>query len=165
MHWLARHRLILLALIVAFWTALMSLAQIFPQAPFLSAIWNGERSFSDLFRRACRKTAVHPELVFGGIDQQSMQLDAVGHEEAAGNRALELMMQRPYPWSREVSAILLDKLFAAGARLVIFDIVYGAATDGDEAFRAALDKYRDRVVRSEERRVGKECRSRWSPYH
>lgn len=146
MHWLARHRLILLALIVAFWTALMSLAQIFPQAPFLSAIWNGERSFSDLLRRDGRKTAVHPELVFVGIDQQSMQLDAVGHEEAAGNRALELMMQRPYPWSREVSAILLDKLFAAGARLVIFDIVYGAATDGDEAFRAALDKYRDRVV-------------------
>ena len=23
----------------------------------------------------------------------------------------------------------------------------------------------DKVVRSEERRVGKECRSRWSPYH
>ena len=23
----------------------------------------------------------------------------------------------------------------------------------------------DRVYRSEERRVGKECRSRWSPYH
>ena len=23
----------------------------------------------------------------------------------------------------------------------------------------------DRAVRSEERRVGKECRSRWSPYH
>src|SRR3712207_7294465 len=25
--------------------------------------------------------------------------------------------------------------------------------------------YRDGVNRSEERRVGKECRSRWSPYH
>jgi len=24
---------------------------------------------------------------------------------------------------------------------------------------------KDRFVRSEERRVGKECRSRWSPYH
>ena len=23
----------------------------------------------------------------------------------------------------------------------------------------------DKVLRSEERRVGKECRSRWSPYH
>src|SRR2546425_3726407 len=29
-----------------------------------------------------------------------------------------------------------------------------------------LHRYRDRVIeRSEERRVGKECRSRWSPYH
>src|SRR3989441_12387370 len=26
-------------------------------------------------------------------------------------------------------------------------------------------KHEDTVVRSEERRVGKECRSRWSPYH
>src|SRR3712207_7605386 len=25
--------------------------------------------------------------------------------------------------------------------------------------------YRARIFRSEERRVGKECRSRWSPYH
>ena len=25
--------------------------------------------------------------------------------------------------------------------------------------------YMEHVVRSEERRVGKECRSRWSPYH
>ena len=25
--------------------------------------------------------------------------------------------------------------------------------------------YRKNMVRSEERRVGKECRSRWSPYH
>ena len=25
--------------------------------------------------------------------------------------------------------------------------------------------YRDELTRSEERRVGKECRSRWSPYH
>ena len=24
---------------------------------------------------------------------------------------------------------------------------------------------RDQIIRSEERRVGKECRSRWSPYH
>src|ERR1039458_3379076 len=27
------------------------------------------------------------------------------------------------------------------------------------------EKYRLAVARSEERRVGKECRSRWSPYH
>ena len=28
-----------------------------------------------------------------------------------------------------------------------------------------LNKGRKRITRSEERRVGKECRSRWSPYH
>ena len=31
--------------------------------------------------------------------------------------------------------------------------------------RGTLDHLRFEVVRSEERRVGKECRSRWSPYH
>ena len=32
---------------------------------------------------------------------------------------------------------------------------------------ALLDKCEDpeKMIRSEERRVGKECRSRWSPYH
>ena len=28
-----------------------------------------------------------------------------------------------------------------------------------------LLKFKDDCTRSEERRVGKECRSRWSPYH
>ena len=31
-------------------------------------------------------------------------------------------------------------------------------------FNALLDKG-SKIIRSEERRVGKECRSRWSPYH
>ena len=29
----------------------------------------------------------------------------------------------------------------------------------------AYNIYKDKSLRSEERRVGKECRSRWSPYH
>src|ERR1041385_824692 len=33
---------------------------------------------------------------------------------------------------------------------------------GDSSFY--LSQYRDEIARSEERRVGKECRSRWSPY-
>src|SRR5574337_479731 len=38
----------------------------------------------------------------------------------------------------------------------------------DDPFRTAdalLKKIQSKVIRSEERRVGKECRSRWSPYH
>src|SRR5256885_6592557 len=48
-----------------------------------------------------------------------------------------------------------------------------AADGGDEVFRDAAEAesaHEDRgavvdFLRSEERRVGKECRSRWSPYH
>ena len=35
----------------------------------------------------------------------------------------------------------------------------------DEVKRALLEADVNFRVRSEERRVGKECRSRWSPYH
>ena len=34
-----------------------------------------------------------------------------------------------------------------------------------EARRIVKEIYQNTASRSEERRVGKECRSRWSPYH
>src|ERR1022692_4997483 len=34
-----------------------------------------------------------------------------------------------------------------------------------QASRVPHTGFRSRILRSEERRVGKECRSRWSPYH
>ena len=38
--------------------------------------------------------------------------------------------------------------------------------DGEPLYYGVFtDRYTDETVRSEERRVGKECRSRWSPYH
>jgi len=67
-------------------------------------------------------------------------------EEIAGNRAFQLMTERPFPWSREVWALLLDRLFGAGARLVIFDFLLNPPNDGDPAFHAALDRYHDKVV-------------------
>jgi len=42
-------------------------------------------------------------------------------------------------------------------------IVTGDPGDSFNARQPILDYIGDRVVRSEERRVGKECRSRWSP--
>ena len=35
----------------------------------------------------------------------------------------------------------------------------------EDLFAAILSKGLAQQLRSEERRVGKECRSRWSPYH
>src|SRR2546429_9182908 len=34
-----------------------------------------------------------------------------------------------------------------------------------EMLAETIRKHQSRAIRSEERRVGKECRSRWSPYH
>ncbi len=146
MHWLGRHRLWILAAICSFWTGLILLAHAFPTVPFLFSPWSGEQNFEDMLRHEGRKTPARPDFVFVGIDQDSLLLTAVGEDEIVGNRGLELMKERPYPWSREVWALLLDKLFAAGARLVMFDLIFNPPNDGDAAFHAALEKYHDRVV-------------------
>ena len=44
-----------------------------------------------------------------------------------------------------------------------FDV--DTADTGEACLEKANGAAYDVIVRSEERRVGKECRSRWSPYH
>src|SRR5215471_13565886 len=146
MHWSGRARLLVLTLICLFWTGLIFLGYFFPIVPFISAPWRAEQSFEDLLRREGRKTTPPRDFVFLGIDQSSLELPLPTAEELAGTRALQLMTERPFPWSREVWALLLDKLFAAGARVVMFDLVFDPPNDGDPAFHAALDRYRDKVV-------------------
>src|SRR5690349_22223969 len=68
-------------------------------------------------------------------------------------------------WSSDVCSSDLDFQAALGVEV--------AALPPDEVIRAILRAPVDllfnggigTVVRSEERRVGKECRSRWSPHH
>src|SRR5438132_1546698 len=146
MEWLGRRRLLVLALICFFWTGLIFLAHFFPAVPFLSAPWRGEQNFEDLLRREGRKTPEPKDFVFLGLDQSTLVLPPLTAEEVAGSRAFQLMTARPFPWSREVWALMLDRLFSAGARLVIFDLLFNPPNDGDPAFHAALDRYRDKVV-------------------
>src|SRR3712207_9308417 len=56
------------------------------------------------------------------------------------------------------------------ARVVAFVQAFGHHDDIGGAVpgsmpSAATSVYEEGLMRSEERRVGKECRSRWSPYH
>ncbi len=148
MQWFSRARLLILMLICLFWTGLIFVGHFFPTAPFVSVPWRGEQSFEDLLRREGRKTTPPRDFVFLGIDQSTLQLPPLTPEELAGSRGLQLLSERPYPWSRELWVLLLDRLFAGGARLVMFDLVFNNPNDGDLAFHAALDRYRDKVVLS-----------------
>jgi adenylate cyclase len=115
-----------------------------PALPVLSQVWGHEQRLQDWLHRTGRRTAAHPELVFVGLSTKSLATPEAA--KAAKDPMLRLMAEHPFPWSREVWARLLDRLFESGARLVIFNFLFSSPNEGDQVFRAALDRYRDRVV-------------------
>jgi adenylate cyclase len=154
MHWMFRNRVLILAGICVVCTGIIILCRQVPSVPFFSTVWRSEQPFQDLLQREGRKTATKPDFVFVGIDQSSLEMPPLTEDELANNRAFQLM-KRPYAdgWSREIWALFLDRVLGAGARLVMFDMVFNklregdqGLREGDEAFRNALDRYRDKVV-------------------
>ena len=141
MHPLRRRRLLILAALCGFWTGLILLGRQFPSVPFISIPWRSEQWFEDLLRKEGRKTPTRADFVLLGIDQSTLAMPPLLPEELANNRALQLMTERPFPWSHEVWAILLDKLFASGARLVMFDLIFSPPNDGDPAFADRFQAY------------------------
>jgi len=138
-----RSQRLLAAICVACTAVVMSLRFV-PAVPVLSHVWGHEQALEDWLHRTGRRTLTHPEFVFVAISTKSL----AGPESAkAGkDRMLQLMAEHPFPWSREIWARLLDRLFESGARLVIFNMLFNSPNEGDQIFRAALDRYRDRVV-------------------
>src|SRR5581483_7802070 len=146
MHWLHRHRLWIVAGICIFVTGSVLLLHFTPEVPFLSYVWSGEQGAQDLLRREGRKTPTRDDFVFVGIDEESRHFEPFDAAQIENNRALQLMAKKDFPWSREVWAHFLDRVLGAGARLVMFDLTFGNETENDPPFRAALDRYRDKVV-------------------
>ena len=70
--------------------------------------------------------------------------------------------------SRGIGFATADKFLKEGASVVL---AASSQKSADVAVDKLKEKYPNAIVagispnRSEERRVGKECRSRWSPYH
>jgi adenylate cyclase len=87
----------------------------------------------------------HPDIKLVGIQNSTISLDELAPEEIAASPALQLM-QQPWPWDRKVYAAVLEKLMDADAKVVVFDFVFAAQTDGDDVFAQALKKYKDHVV-------------------
>jgi adenylate cyclase len=87
----------------------------------------------------------HPDIKLVGLANSTLSMDELAPEEIAASPTLQLM-QQPWPWDRRVYAAVLEKLMAAGAKVVVFDLVFAAETDGDGVFAQALQKYKDHVV-------------------
>src|SRR2546421_2333135 len=128
MHWLGRHRLSILGSICFFFTALVLLLNFTRNVPFYSTVYRSEQAFEDLLRSDGRKTSTHPDFVFLGIDESTRNFQLFDPNDVPNNRAFQLMIERPYPWSREVWALLLDRLFQAGRRLSLFDLGFVGPT-------------------------------------
>lgn len=118
---------------------------------FLVLWWRGfvplqelELFAQDWQTRLGRKTPADERLVLIGINKPvySSEFSA---EELKAEPALALL-QKNFPWSRAVWARLIEKLGDAGARVIVFDLVFAAPGDGDGELKQALEKYRDRVV-------------------
>ncbi|MDP9005039.1 MAG: CHASE2 domain-containing protein, partial [Verrucomicrobiota bacterium] len=110
--------------------------------------------YQDALTRAGATTPPNPDLVFLAIDSDSVGLEETADikelygltdSNAEEARALRLM-SKLWPWPREVYGLVLERLARAGARVVIFDLTFPTSTEGDEPFRLALDRYKDRVV-------------------
>lgn len=94
------------------------------------------------------RTATEPlpgDFVLVALDEPSIQLDMLEPHEVEGSRALQLMKEG-FPWSREVYAILARQLLQAGARLVIFDLLFPSPREGDAEFAAVLREHPERIV-------------------
>lgn len=98
-----------------------------------------EYYLQDFWLRETTKENLPDNFLLLKLDEASMSLDTLEPEEVAASKALQ-MMNKGYPWSREVYALAGQKLLDAGAKLIIFDQLYLGPNLGDEAFAAFLKK-------------------------
>ena len=89
------------------------------------------------------------ESALGGVGARGGRLiDTLERHMAQGSSGQDL------DWAGMMDRILKDSAFSSYRNI-----------SKNNTYDARERRIRDGLTRSEERRVGKECRSRWSPYH
>ncbi|MES2440138.1 MAG: adenylate/guanylate cyclase domain-containing protein [Verrucomicrobiota bacterium] len=97
------------------------------------------------------KTPADPDVVVLGIDEASLSLEdsSAFPEDIEGSRPLQLMNE-VFPWSREVYALMIERLVEGGAKTVVIDLMFPAPSgrhpEGDDALRRCLEKYGNHVI-------------------
>ena len=92
----------------------------------------------------------------------SRNVDSKYEDVARSLRRLQVQ-----PVGENIASVELNNgvVGVAGADMVHIPLVKGAIVEIDGQCAKDVKSPREVLCRSEERRVGKECRSRWSPYH
>ncbi len=132
-------------IICAICTLLVAVFYLFQYGHQKAPLYKGELYFEDSMLSKGRKAPCDPRLIFLAIDDNSTSVSQIDPAVIQATPALQLM-QKGWPWPHAVYPMILDRLFDSGAKVVAMDLLFPTPRDGDEAFRAALDKYRDRVV-------------------
>src|SRR5437016_6712408 len=113
-----------------------------------------ESRVRDAIARLGRTTPANPNLLFLAIDSDTVSLDETldieglfssSSSNPESSRALEIM-SKGWPWNREVYGLILERLVGAGAKVVAFDCFFPQPAPGDDAFRAALERFRPQAV-------------------
>jgi adenylate cyclase len=112
------------------------------------ALDSRDRVVLDQYHREGRKTPVRDDIVILGIDDVSIKLDSVWPEDLEVSQALQQMQQR-YPYPRRVWALLADRLFQAGAKMVFLDLTFSKndpTPDDDRLLHEAVEKYSGKLI-------------------
>jgi adenylate cyclase len=114
---------------------------------------NWEFGFRDTITKTGRLNPPDNRLIFLGIDSTSVSLSDLDLKtlfadippESSEYRALSLIAAG-FPFSREVYALLSERLLKAGARAVVFDLLFPKPGVGDEALQSMLRQYPGRII-------------------
>lgn len=107
-----------------------------------------DRAIGDWIIRYSGGPAERSDIVLLGIDDASLELSMATPEEVAANPVLGRMAER-FPWDRRVWAAVIDRLADAGARVIVFDLLFSEPSGDpqeDAEMAAAIARHRDVVV-------------------
>lgn len=127
---------------------IVSLLTILLASPILRIAWleKSDLGTLDSLQNFLIPAKLPNDFVLIAIDESSLDLDQTLFPETLEESPTLKAMSRGYPWPRSVYADLTEKLIAAGARKIVFDILFTGAREGDTAFAESLATHADQIV-------------------
>ncbi len=116
----------------------LAYSSVIVQPMVLQELWTVNGRF-----RVRGPTPPPPQIILVLIDEDSMGALFDEEEKAAEP---ELALLDKWPFHRSAYALVLDRLFSAGAKVVGMDLFFPSKGEGDDSLKEAIRKYRDRIV-------------------